>query len=306
VEVKEAKETTIDEKLIQSILWFAHNTRSLGKIKLFKLLYLLDFEHFRQTGRSVTGEEYRAWKMGPVPSGLVQEWDEMRGELAQSIRIEPERVFNHFREKVIPLKPFCPARFALSELALLKQIAAQHQDTQSGRMIDVTHVENGAWFKTWQDGKGQYAVIDYKLALNDERFDENEKTPVNTLDVFEPLDITERLEALGELDDGWLNGMGRAPNRADLLKLEEGFERYYDKGLPLPWLYPTAEGGVQAEWTLGQWDVSLDISMPAFTADYQALHLRTQEQHDEEMSINTETGWRRLNAALRALYMGVA
>ena len=61
------------EKLIQAIVYLSDNTRHCGKIKLFKLLYLLDFEHFRQTGHSVTGMEYRAWKMGPVPIELVQE-----------------------------------------------------------------------------------------------------------------------------------------------------------------------------------------------------------------------------------------
>jgi hypothetical protein len=55
-------------KLINAILYFAERTRCLGKIKLFKLLYLLDFKHFRQTGHPVTGMEYRAWKMGPVPA----------------------------------------------------------------------------------------------------------------------------------------------------------------------------------------------------------------------------------------------
>jgi hypothetical protein len=66
------------EKLINIVVYFASNTRHCGKVKLFKLLYLLDFTHFRGTGRSVTGLDYRAWKMGPVPFGLMQEWDETR------------------------------------------------------------------------------------------------------------------------------------------------------------------------------------------------------------------------------------
>ncbi|MBV5275047.1 MAG: DUF4065 domain-containing protein [Lamprocystis purpurea] len=28
---------------------------------------MLDFEDFRQTGRSVTGLDYQVWKFGPVP-----------------------------------------------------------------------------------------------------------------------------------------------------------------------------------------------------------------------------------------------
>jgi Antitoxin SocA-like, Panacea domain len=60
------------EKLINVVVYFASNTRHCGKVKLFKLLYLLDFTHFRETGRSVTGLDYRAWKMGPVPLELMK------------------------------------------------------------------------------------------------------------------------------------------------------------------------------------------------------------------------------------------
>ena len=41
------------EKLINAIVYFAANTQHCGKVKLFKLLYLLDFAHFRETGRGV-------------------------------------------------------------------------------------------------------------------------------------------------------------------------------------------------------------------------------------------------------------
>jgi hypothetical protein len=43
------------QKLIQTAVFFASNTQGCGKVKLFKLIYLLDFAHFRETGRSVTG-----------------------------------------------------------------------------------------------------------------------------------------------------------------------------------------------------------------------------------------------------------
>ncbi|EQD63619.1 hypothetical protein B1B_06949, partial [mine drainage metagenome] len=54
-----------------------------------KLLYLLDFEHFRQTGYSVTGMEYHAWKMGPVPTDLFEEWEALEPDLAAAIDIKP-------------------------------------------------------------------------------------------------------------------------------------------------------------------------------------------------------------------------
>lgn len=155
------------EKFIQAILYFAHHTHALGKVKLFKLLYLLDFEHFRQTGRSVTGLEYRAWKMGPVPAALIQQWDELDDDLAAAIRIEPRPVIDYVRENVIPLRPFDAAHFSKRELRLLEEIATRYRDTLSEKMIDVTHAENGAWAKTWANGEGNDGTIPYALALAD-------------------------------------------------------------------------------------------------------------------------------------------
>jgi len=156
------------EKFIQAILYFAHNTRALGKVKLFKLLYLLDFEHFRQTGRSVTGLQYRAWKMGPVPAALVQQWDELDDDLAAAIRIEPRPVIDYVRENVIPIQLFDSEHFTRRELRLLEEIAARYRDTLSEKMIDVTHAENGAWAKTWAGGEGNDFTIPYELAIADD------------------------------------------------------------------------------------------------------------------------------------------
>jgi uncharacterized phage-associated protein len=153
------------EKFIQAILYFAHNTAALGKIKLFKLLYLLDFEHFRQTGRSVTGLEYRALKMGPVPSELFQQWDALDDDLVDAIRIVPEQVIDYWREKVVPLQPFNDEHFTKRELRLLEGIAHEYREALSEKMIDVTHAENGAWAKVWADGEGEYQPIPYALAI---------------------------------------------------------------------------------------------------------------------------------------------
>ena len=90
------------EKLINAIVYFASNTRHCGKVKLFKLLYLLDFTHFRETGRNVTGLDYQAWKMGPVPLDLMQEWDELESDMADAIEIVPEKAIDFIRELVVP------------------------------------------------------------------------------------------------------------------------------------------------------------------------------------------------------------
>lgn len=153
------------EKMINAIIYFANHTRHLGKIKLFKLLYLLDFEHFRQTGRSVTGLDYRAWKYGPVPVALVQEWDEPEPDMTSAIRIEPEKIFDYVREAVAARASFDDSHFTKRELRIMADLAAQYCDVFSHSMIDVTHAENGAWARVWNNGSGFDQPIDYALSL---------------------------------------------------------------------------------------------------------------------------------------------
>lgn len=153
------------EKMINTIVFFANHTRHLGKIKLFKLLFLLDFEHFRQTGRSVTGLDYRAWKFGPVPVALEQEWEDPEPDMADAIRIEPERVIDFVRETVAAQAAFDDSHFSQRELRLMAALATQYCDELSHRMIDVTHAENGAWARVWNSGEGFDQPIDYALSL---------------------------------------------------------------------------------------------------------------------------------------------
>lgn len=155
------------EKLIQAIVYFARNTQHCGKTKLFKLLYLLDFEHFQQTGRSVTGLDYFAWKMGPVPVAVDEEWNEFEPDLASAIRIEPETQFDHVRQTVVPQVEFDDSHFSKRELRLMEQIAASYKTQWSKDMVEVTHAENGAWDRVWDGGRGYNQRIDYALALGD-------------------------------------------------------------------------------------------------------------------------------------------
>lgn len=156
------------EKLINAIVYFSGNTKYCGKIKLIKLLYLLDFEHFRQTGRSVTGLDYCAWKMGPVPLPLYQEWDVPEADLASAIDIVPEKVIDHTRETVIPKVAFDDSHFTKRELRIMDSLAEKLRGSYSKPLIDMTHSERGPWESIWDDGRGNGNPIPYRLAIGDD------------------------------------------------------------------------------------------------------------------------------------------
>jgi len=156
------------EKLINAAIYFAANTRHCGKIKLIKLLYLLDFEHYRQTGVSVTGQEYLAMKMGPVPMELYQEWDALEPDFAEAIDIVPEQIVDYVRESVQPRRDFDDGHFTRRELRLMADLAARFRDDFSKPMIGVTHEERGPWAAIWDNGRGNLERIPFALAIRDE------------------------------------------------------------------------------------------------------------------------------------------
>jgi uncharacterized phage-associated protein len=154
------------EKLIQAIVFFVKNTKRCGKVKLFKLLYFLDFEHFKATGRSVTGLDYFAWKMGPVPVSLYEEIDAPQPDMAEALQFE-ERAIRSGLQVMLVIKPqtqFSERHFSRREMSLMTKLAEEYSDADAEDMIEATHLENTPWDRIYvQQGKHQH-MIPYELA----------------------------------------------------------------------------------------------------------------------------------------------
>jgi uncharacterized phage-associated protein len=139
------------EKLIQAINFFVRNTRKCGKIKLFKLLYFLDFEHFKLTGRSVTGLTYHAWPKGPVPVSLFNEFSSPQPDMEQAFIFEELPIRNDTEKmlKIIPKITFSDRHFSKREHDLLVNLAQEYKNTNSEDMVEATHLENKPWDKIY-------------------------------------------------------------------------------------------------------------------------------------------------------------
>ena len=152
------------EKLINAILYFAKHTKKCGKTKLMKLLYFLDFIHFKQTGKSVTGLEYYAWVRGPVPKTVFDEIsNEMADDLKDAIAIVPYNKFQKIVPK--PRKKFDGKHFTKREMKLLEKTAVIFKEADANQMVMVSHLPNEPWEKTKTE-KGLGAIIDYMLAID--------------------------------------------------------------------------------------------------------------------------------------------
>lgn len=169
-------------KLINAILFFAATTKNCGKIKLFKLLYLLDFEHFSQTGLSVTGLEYQAWEKGPVPRALYDEWSAPGEDMSAAFSVKAETMFSFTRQTVVPKVGVDEDVFTKRELRVMKALAEKYHDAKAEPMVDATHVANGAWAKVWEQNLGNDQVIPYSLAVADD--DPRRRAVMDTADEY--------------------------------------------------------------------------------------------------------------------------
>lgn len=151
------------DKLINAVIYFATCTKHCGKTKLLKLLYFLDFKHFKQTGKSVTGLDYFAWKMGPVPKDLFEELSgDMRPDLRAAIHELPQ---GQEFQKIQPKKKFDSQYFSKKEMTLFKDICFIFKDAKADDMVESTHLQNEPWDRTLKQ-KGEFKKIDYMLAID--------------------------------------------------------------------------------------------------------------------------------------------
>jgi hypothetical protein len=118
-----------------------------------------------------------------------------------------------------------------------------------------------------------------------------EVTPVDE-STPHPLDIRARLYELRALPDGWLEGKGISPSPAGLDWLAAAFEQRFAAKLRQPYLYPTAEGGIQAEWSMNPWEISLEIDLAAHTGHWHCLNLQTGNDESRQLDLNSLDSWR--------------
>lgn len=97
-----------------------------------------------------------------------------------------------------------------------------------------------------------------------------------------------RLQELGTLRDGWLEGKGVAPPSAGLAWFTEYLGAYPDD-LPFPCIFPTESGGLLIEWTIGNVEASLEVDLNTHEAFWHAWHTDTDKS--TEITFDLDDGW---------------
>lgn len=109
-------------------------------------------------------------------------------------------------------------------------------------------------------------------------------------------DILARLKAMGDLEDGWLDGEGIKPELRTIKNASEVLLGIVDReGLPAPVVFPTPDGGIQAEWQGTPWSVEVRFLLGG--QKVQAVADNLQEGRDESLTLEVSD---RLSSELAA------
>jgi uncharacterized phage-associated protein len=158
------------EKLINAIVYFLRETRHCHTLKLFKLLNFSDFEHFRQTGRTITGLGYRALPKGPVPTDL---YDEIKRGGDQDLRtavslfeVKDDITDALLRRDLKPRVEFDKKWFSKRELNVLARMAEYFRELRAEDMTEFSHENKKPWATVFDNGKGSGHLIKPDLILD--------------------------------------------------------------------------------------------------------------------------------------------
>ena len=129
----------------------------LGAVKLHKVLYFLDMLFFAQTGRAVTGAEYRKRPFGPTCVPLLPMLAQMERDGA--IRIDEADYFGFRKKNYVALTLPDHGRLSEAEVALLDEVIDFVCNLNSARTI--SEFSHQAPWETVEFGD----VIGYDTAL---------------------------------------------------------------------------------------------------------------------------------------------
>jgi hypothetical protein len=124
-------------------------------------------------------------------------------------------------------------------------------------------------------GIGVYSTAGYVMRLDSIR----DVTPVEDPEGLAALD--DRIAELELLQPGWLDGAGASLAPAASRQAKITLAELLLPGVPRPRLYPTPEGGVQAEWAVGNYEISLTFK-PDGSSCGVAVHRESGESREVE------------------------
>lgn len=155
-----------------------------------------------------------------------------------------------------------------------------------------------AFLKAFNGNKSRARVLIEGVIEGEDKQDPQDRPlalkSVERVAALHPLDFHACLDEFRNMQDGWLDGDGTAPPHSGLDWLSEAFRRGYPDDIPLPYTYPTFDGGVQCEWTIGQFCLQIEIDLDARKAEWLWFDRKAnflEDYEDKTLNLDAPGAW---------------
>lgn len=192
-------------KYQEAILYFLNhcNNRHLGKKKLLKLLYYLDFDHYEKFGTSVTEDSYRKLQYGPVPVTVDPVMAQMsfRKVIRREVHHHTQGSKSYGQNRYWPTRDADLSVFLPSELGVLRSVAERCAEMTATAIEDATHKE-APWRLTKNIGDPipyEYAILRRDDPSRMNKPNESAEVPLSVADremIIQDLISTQRIEGI--------------------------------------------------------------------------------------------------------------
>lgn len=163
------------EKFKNTVLYLARNGGSdVGKKKLAKFLYFIDFTLYELTKKSLTEMNYAKRDYGPMPEPKV--FYSALDDLEKNEVIEIKKSNENLLEKIVPLSDPDMKIFNKEERTIIEQIAEKYRLQNAGELEKIAQSEPP--YKMVEYGE----LIPYHLAFYRNSFGEMDLNDNSTFD----------------------------------------------------------------------------------------------------------------------------
>lgn len=154
-------------KFTEMVVYFTERLEP-WKTKLNKLLFYSDFAMFKNSAYSISGAQYKAIPLGPVPNNFDSIFDYIarqdhveihystfpNGSIGEQFKPKSNRVFD-------------PGLFTEKELNVLELITKMFYKSSAKEIINISHEESA-----WKENEKERKIIDYSYAFDLKKVDQ--------------------------------------------------------------------------------------------------------------------------------------
>jgi uncharacterized phage-associated protein len=147
------------QKFANMVIFFLDN--AFYQVRLNKFLFYADFYYFKQTGYSISGMQYAAIPMGPVPDN----YSELFGILKNENIIYPVLQYtnNDAYEKFVKSRDFDETIFSDDEISAMRKVLETFHWETTKDIVEISHKEK-AWIEN-QQSKSPISYLDYAFEI---------------------------------------------------------------------------------------------------------------------------------------------